>query len=100
MPLRPARVEVEHEVVVVRDVVGDDTGTVQPCIAELAPGEQPAVARRRIPDREAGEPPVVLLPLRSDAATLSVLHPADGDGVDVGRDTCADNSLAAHVVGP
>ena len=99
MPRGPAGVEREDEVVGVGDVVRDDAEPVQPRVADLAAGEQPAVARHGLPRRKASRPPAGAVRLRLRCARLPVLDPADGNGLDVLRHADAHDRFTARLVG-
>ena len=85
-----------HEVVGVRDVVVDQPEPVHPPVADVPAGEQPAVQRDGIPDREGRAPPGLRLGLLVDLGThgagLPVAHVAEPDLV--GR--CSSRHAQPH----
>ena len=83
VPRGRAAVDRVDEVVRIGNVVPDESSPVQPGVADLAAGQQPAIRNDRALNREAGDPPVVAVPLRLDAARFAVADVTKHDRVDV-----------------
>ena len=87
VPVRPARIGREHEVVGVRHVVADRAEPVHPGVADRSAREQPAVARARVAHGEAGAIPGLALVLLVDRGQhrvrLAVHDRAEHDPIDL-----------------
>ena len=106
VPVGAAGVDRDEEVVRVRDVALDEPGAVRPGVAQLAAGEQEAVAHLRIAHGNRGSPPRVglrlLVDLRPHADRIAVDDAAERDGIDgsASRDAQPDDRLVADLGRP
>src|SRR5262245_18756388 len=87
MPLWATRVERDHEVVRIGNVAPMQAEAVHPRIALPAAGEEPAIARRRVPHGEARQPPrlarIPPVDLRGREGCLAVVDVPEGNRPDV-----------------
>ena len=87
MPVGPAGIGRQHEVVRIRHVVRDQAETVDPGIPDAAAGEEPAIPRGRVVDGERCAVPGVglglLVELGADDARLAVTNGAQDNVVDL-----------------